>query len=117
MREVKIGDKTISIKATPIALLYYKQEFGTDMIADLIQLSQINESNVSINGLTLLQLVWAMNKAAEGVGKPFPSFANWLLSFENFDVTDADAIQSIINEAVDGFFRTANASKDGGEGG
>lgn len=36
MRELTIGEKTIRVRATPLALLYYRQEFKADLVSDLI---------------------------------------------------------------------------------
>ena len=36
MKEIMIGEKTIRVRATPLALLYYRQEFKADLVSDLI---------------------------------------------------------------------------------
>ena len=36
MREITIGEKTIRVRATPLALLYYRQEFKSDLVSSLI---------------------------------------------------------------------------------
>jgi hypothetical protein len=108
MREIKIGDKTIGLKATPLALLFYKQEFGHDLVGDLIKIKDMQENPEQFDALLFLQLTWAMAKAANGLNKQFPSFTAWLSELETFDVTDMEVIQIIADEAIDGFFRTAN---------
>ena len=134
MKTVKMGEKEIGLKATPLALLYYKQEFKTDLLGDLIklagnlaksggdliklaELAEKGNNDVNINDLDLdaiaaeldtvaiLKLVWAMNKASEGPGKPFPGFESWLEKLEVFDLTDQTFIGTVIREAMDGFFR------------
>lgn len=138
MKIVKMGEKEIGLKATPLALLYYKQEFKTDLLGDLIKLAGnlaksggdliklaelVEKSNneVDINDLNLdaiateldtvaiLKLVWAMNKASEGPGRPFPNFESWLDGLEVFDLTDREFIGNVMSEAMDGFFRGAAA--------
>lgn len=106
MREIKIGDKTIGLKATPLALLFYKQEFGHDLVGDLIKFKDMETDPESFDALVFLQIAWAMAKAANGLNKSFPSFPAWLNSLEIFDVTDQDLVQTIADEAVDGFFRS-----------
>ena len=43
MREISIGEKQIRLRATPLALLYYQQEFGSDLVGDLIKMQVIQE--------------------------------------------------------------------------
>jgi hypothetical protein len=134
MRIVKMGEKEIGLKATPLALLYYKQEFKTDLLGDLIrlagnlaksggdliklaELAEKSSNEVNINDLDLdaiaaeldtvaiLKLVWAMNKTSEGPGKSFPNFEAWLDNLEVFDLTDQTFIGTVMREAMDGFFR------------
>lgn len=113
MREINIGGKTIGLKATPLALLFYKQEFGSDLAGELIKLRNIEDQPESFDSLVFLQIAWAMAKAANGLNKPFPSFVNWLSGLESFDISDVDTIQAIADEAIDGFFRAANKPEEG----
>ena len=39
MKEIKIGEKTIRVRATPLALLFYRKEFKADLLSDLIKMS------------------------------------------------------------------------------
>jgi hypothetical protein len=105
MRTVNIGGKEVGLKATPLALLYYKQEFKTDLIGDLLKMQEIADDPSALDSVALLQIAWAMNKAAEGKGKTFPHFESWLDQFEYVDFSDADTMTAIMNEAADGFFR------------
>lgn len=105
MRTIKIGEKEIGLKATPLALLYYKQEFKTDLIGDLLKMQALANDPSALDSIALLQIAWAMNKAAEGMGKAFPHFESWLEQFEYVDFSDADMLTEIMNEAADGFFR------------
>lgn len=105
MRTIKIGEKEIGLKATPLALLYYKQEFKSDLIGDLLKMQAIANDPSALDSVALLQIAWAMNKAAEGKGKAFPHFESWLEQFEYVDFSDADTMTAIMDEAADGFFR------------
>ena len=103
MREITIGDKTIRVRATPLALLYYRQEFNADLIGDLISMQAMSSDPSQFDALKFLQLIWAMAKADDAKG--FPSFEAWLADMESFDFADNDIMTAVIEEATDGFFR------------
>jgi len=135
MRELTIGTTTLPVIASPIAQFFYRQEFGSDMTADylsvmsgfisaipgtegktLAELRQgpVNVEDVtmaslvgaSLDGLGVLQLVWAMAKA--GGGYPnlhWPNFETWLASLEDADVFDEDFLVAAMEVAADGLFR------------
>lgn len=107
MREIFLGGKQIRLRATPLALLFYRQEFGTDLIGDFIGLQVLEEDMTQFDSLRFLQLIWAMNKADDAKG--FPNFEGWLGQFEYIDFADQDLLLNVVEEATDGFFR-------GGEG-
>jgi len=103
MREITIGEKTIRLRATPLALLFYKQEFKTDLIGDLISMQEMASDPSQFDSIKMLQLIWAMNKADKPEG--FPSFEGWLSNLDSIDFADADIMTTVIEEATDGFFR------------
>ena len=103
MREITIGEKTIRVRATPLALLYYRQEFKTDLIGDLISMQEMANDPSQFDSIKMLQLIWAMNKADKPEG--FPSFEGWLSNLDSVDFADADIMTTVIEEATDGFFR------------
>jgi hypothetical protein len=103
MREITIGEKQIRIRATPLALLFYKQEFNTDLIGDLISMQVMATDPSRFDSIKMLQLIWAMNKADKPEG--FPSFEGWLGSLDGIDFADGDMMTAVIEEAEDGFFR------------
>jgi hypothetical protein len=105
MRTIKIGEKEIGLKATPLALVYYKQAFGSDLVGDLVKMQKLEKDPSKLDSVFLLQLTWAMAKAHEGVGKKFPDFMTWVADLESFDFTDDAVLNAIIDEATDGFFR------------
>lgn len=102
MREIKLGDKTIEIKATPLTLLYYKQEFKSDLIGDLAKLEKAETDPTKIDMLIILQLVWAMAKTLKGI--KFPKFEKWLGEFESIDAQDINMMNEIMQEVAEGFF-------------
>ena len=103
MREITIGEKTIRVRATPLALLFYKQEFNADLIGDLISMQNMADDPSQFDSIKMLQLIWAMNKADDA--KNFPSFEGWLSGFDGIDFADNDMMTAVIEEATDGFFR------------
>ena len=103
MREITLDGQTLRVRATPLALLFYRQEFGADLIAGLISLQSAGKDPASFNSVLFLQLLWAMAKADAPAG--FPSFEAWLGTLESFDFGDKELIVAVIREAADGFFR------------
>ena len=103
MREITIGDKQLRVRATPLALLYYRQEFKADLIGDLISMQEMANGPSQFDALKFLQLIWAMAKADDS--RNFPSFETWLSGLDSFDFADADIMTAVVEEATDGFFR------------
>lgn len=136
MRELNIGEQTVRVRATPLALLYYKQEFKGDLISDLIKVTvsfkdiissatgkelanmtnvhQLDLSKIDTNilesfnfdAIALLKITWAMAKA-NSYGKEFLCFESWLNSFEHINLFDKDFLAAALGEAANGFFRGA----------
>lgn len=105
MREVEIDGKAVKIRANPLALLYYKQEFKSDLVGDMFKWQNVGNDPTRLDFILFLQLVWAMAKAGSNSSKDFPSFKGWLAGLESFDITDEELITEVITEAQDGFFR------------
>ena len=105
MREIIIGSKQIRVRATPLALLFYKQEFNADLIGDLMSMQNMANDPSQFDALKFLQLIWAMAKADDPKNAPAPSFETWLGSLDSFDFADADVMTAVVEEATDGFFR------------
>lgn len=59
MKTVKIGEKDINLRATPLGLFYYKQEFGTDLMGDLMKMC------MGLVGTGLLELSDSINDKGE----------------------------------------------------
>lgn len=111
MKEINLGDKTIRVRATPLALLYYRQEFKTDLIGDLLKLRVMEKDPSQFDSVVFLQIVWAMAKADTGPGNHFPGFESWLSELDCFDISDPNLLPSVMEEAADGFFRRAIPSE------
>lgn len=131
MRELISGDTIIRVRASNLALLYYQQEFGSDIVeatsaiyakyinlvqsitgqkdvtkidASKINYSSLDFSKLKLPGIDLLKIVWAMNKAqntAESLQTP--KFDEWLAKYDELKVSDIQ--QAALEEAADGFFR------------
>ena len=105
--EIKIGEKEIRLRATPLALLYYKQEFGSDLLGDLIKMQDIAKDISKLDTVACLQFIWAMNKA-DNYGKPFPSFEKWLVELGSIDFSDPSFLVAALEEAANGFLGGRN---------
>lgn len=110
MRELNIGEQKIRVKATPLALLFYKQEFKADLLGDLTKMTGIKEDVSKFDTVAILQLVWAMAKA-DAYGQQFPSFMEWVASLETIDLSDKDFLVAALEEATDGFLRNKKRGK------
>lgn len=119
MKTIKMGNKEIGLRATPLALLYYRQEFKADLLADLMSLQSMAEmANGDYSGfdsLKILQLVYAMHKADNFGKKQVPDFVSWLAKLDSIDFADQDFMMEIMDEAMDGFFRSAGDATGGKE--
>lgn len=103
MKELKIGEQTVRVKASPLALLYYKQEFNSDLLGDIVKMKDMENDPSKLDTVAILQLVWAMAKTE--VGPKFPSFSDWLSGFDRIDITEENFLKAALEEAADGFFR------------
>jgi len=112
MRELNIGEKTIRVRATPLALLFYKQEFKTDLLGDLLKMEHVDTDASKLDMLAMLQIIWAMAKA-DSYGQQFPSFEFWLNELGEIDLADPSFLVAAMEEAAHGFFRGAGPSQKG----
>lgn len=108
MREVRIGEKTIRVRATALALLYYRQEFKSDFIGDLTKLQYVENDVSQFDSMVCLQITWAMAKA-DNYGKPFPPFETWLAELDSIDFGDGGFLLAVLEEAGEGFFRGSSS--------
>ena len=118
MRTTNIGGKEIQLRANPLALLFYKQAFDSDLIADLLKLQSLQSLQdgdfSSLDMVSLFQIAYAMNKAAKPVDV-FPTFEEWLAQFETIGFDDPQWIVDVVEEAADGFFRSGKSAPESKE--
>lgn len=118
MKELTIGDQTVRVRATPMALLFYKQEFKSDLLADLSKMVDVKsidkeeeldvaEALSRFDVVTVYQIIWAMAKAdSYGSKGSFPSFVTWFAELDGASIYDEGILAVAMEEAADGFFRT-----------
>ena len=118
MRTAIIGGKEIQLRANPLALLFYKQAFDSDLIADLLKLQSLQSLQdgdfSSLDMVSLFQIAYAMNKAAKPADV-FPTFEEWLAQFETIGFDDPQWIVDVVEEAADGFFRSGKSAPESKE--
>lgn len=121
MRELNIGGKQVRVRATPLALLYYKQAFKSDLVKDMASmfgsvvgalgdLDNLDRLSVpeqldvmgQLDTLVFLQMIWAMAKA-DAFGQHFPGFETWVSELESIDLSDPSFLVAAMEEAADGF--------------
>lgn len=108
MREVKLGEKTVTIAASPITLYIYSREFGqkADLLGDLMGFRVVSEGRPEdARFLSLFKVLWAMCKTAK-LGGEFPGFEDWMNSVD-IDMGDKDMWEVVLGEAQRGLFRGA----------
>ncbi|WHX35267.1 hypothetical protein QNH38_22445 [Paenibacillus polymyxa] len=122
MRDLTIGSKQIRVKAGALALLFYKQEFKSDLLGDMLKMVGGNVGggpNVeidpsSIDFLGNLQMVWAMAKSA-AYPNPYDGFSTWLAALDDdLDFSDTTFFVEALEEATEGFFRQQSNGIKGG---
>ena len=74
-------------------------------------MAELEKDMSRLDSVAILQLVWAMNKAYNGMGKSFPGFEKWLEGLDGVDFTDQEFMNVVFAEAKDGFFRGAGGAK------
>lgn len=120
MKEVTIGDKTLRLRGSALSLLHYQQEFGRDLLGDLvgmfanmtgIQAMQSGKADLAkmnlgaLDSVAILRLIWTLARTDAGPTGKFPSFMTWLAENEDINVLDSDLLQAVFEEAKSAFFR------------
>jgi hypothetical protein len=121
MREVQVGDKTLRLRGSALSLLHYQQEFGRDLLGDMVGMmtglagfqalangGKVDPSKLDLSKLdsvAILRLVWTLVRTAAGVGGQFPSFTRWLEEHEDINIFDPDLLTAAMEEAQKIFFR------------
>ncbi len=104
MRNINIGGKKYKVVASPITLFFYKKEFKSDLLGDLISLRDLESDPSGFDGMLILQFAWAMIKTGK-LGASFSSFEQWLKELEYVDFEDTEMMLNVMEEAQAGFFR------------
>lgn len=104
MRELNFGETKVTIKASPLTPLLYRQAFKSDILQDVMKLQSMEDGIENLDFIMLLQLAYAMAKSAV-YGKEFPSFEQWLSELDAVDFSDPEFIMGIVEEAMQGLFR------------
>jgi len=104
MREIKIGNKDYKVVASPITLFFYKKEFKTDLLGDLMSFQKLENDVSAFDSVIVLQMAWAMIKTASA--GQIVNFEQWLNSLEYVSFEDSEMMTNVIEEATDGFFRS-----------
>lgn len=118
MRKVTIGAKEMELRASPLAPLFYKQAFNADLLVDITKLMPLAEGlkQGTFDGfdtVLLLQFAYAMARAGDKTQAL--GFEDWLESLEFIDYSELDWMVDVIEEAVDGFFRSGGPAPDAGQ--
>lgn len=121
MREVQIGDKILRLRGSTLSLLYYQQEFGRDLLGDMVGMmtgmagfqalangGTVDPSKLDfsrLDSVAILRLVWTLARTVAGTGGQFPSFVRWLEENEDINIFDPDLLTAVMEEAKKIFFR------------
>lgn len=128
MRVTNICGRELKLRANLLALTYYRQEFGKELLDDFKNLTELAKAfdgykkdpkNFSFEDLRLndmFQLAYALNKASVPPSEHFPSFLEWQYDME-VDITELEWYEAVIEETLNGFFRTGKPSKPKQEAG
>ena len=105
MREIKIGEKIYGVRATTLALLFYKQEFNRSLLKDYVKASvEAKDNGELFDEVILLQIMWAMHKA-DKLPERVSGFESWLESIGDINFGNPELYKNVIQEAVEGFFQ------------
>lgn len=101
MTELICKDKTIPIRATVVARMYFLQEFGKDLSEKLEVIFDAKQTDTVILD-AVMRVIWAMHKAENTAAlKSTLNFKQWLAQNKDFDV--AVCLQPFIEEVAMGF--------------
>jgi len=99
-------NETLNLRATSVARLYYRQEFGCD-VYDGIQVLLADDVTYESAAEDTAKLAWAMNKADNfAAGLPTPDYLQWREIHKDFEFMDY--IGLIVREIAKGFMVIVN---------
>jgi len=112
MRTVELGGRTFDIKAGPLSIFYFNDEFGSSILTDYAKIfggkpedegQEFYESLAQFDWPSALRVTWALAKTA--TPKDFPPFPRWIGGFEYLNMGDSDFVLAVLEEATHGLFR------------
>lgn len=113
MRKIDIFGKGVFLQGSPLTLLYYRNEFGTDLFRDFNAAMPRNDED-TYDVTLVLQCAWAMARTAE---PKTPQFVAWMESFSGDGFTlsgaahDGGWIPGVIEGAIAELFRERPTEK------
>lgn len=75
MKQVTIFGSVVKMQGSPMTLLYYRNEFGTDLYSDY---AKGCEEYFDVS--SMLQIAWSMAKTVDPVA--VPDFVSWVSEFD-----------------------------------
>ena len=94
-RDIKVGSKTVKMKASAATPRLYRVEFNRDIFSDMqkmqtaVEQSDENASEIPVEMLTTFENVAYIMAKQANEGKKFPKIDEWLDSFEMFNIYEA----------------------------
>lgn len=79
LKEIKIGEKVIPMKASAFTPFLFKEQFNSDIITEMQKMQKSGE----IDSVFLARLAWVMARSAD---KNLPKLEEWLGDFEMLDL-------------------------------
>jgi hypothetical protein len=113
MRELNLGESILPVRATPVAMFFYRQEFDSDMSHDCLQVltwflgapddDECPDREPLLDAVAgALKLVWAMGKASAWP-KIWPAYGTWMDGLPDVEF-DASFVNEVLCVAEDGLF-------------
>lgn len=129
--KVKIWDRELTLRNSPMTFNLYRQEFDSSLMKDLTELMNISQifdepeninddpedfNDVDINRIGeqyeaseemvfgILKVVYIMNKTEHRKDKDFPDYEDWLEEFENFELIEIEWFERVFGVIEDAFF-------------
>ena len=88
-KTIKIADKFVSLKTTGATLLRYKDQFGKDLLTEILKLEEAcKDGMIKVDKLDFelfLNILWIMAKTAVPEIKPL---IEWLDDFDEFPILE-----------------------------
>lgn len=114
-RTVELGGRTFDIKAGPLSIFYFHEEFGNSIMEDYARMTAVSPEAASDKEFyellaqydwpATLRLTWAFEKTADLNPNAFPPFDRWIGEFEYLNMGDHDFFIEVLGEATRGLFR------------